>query len=50
MILGLENIVFIGGFFSSAGWLNRFGSVQSVSDFRNRNRTEPEFFFDFLIG
>jgi hypothetical protein len=28
----------------------RFGSVQSVSDFRNRNRTEPEFFCDFLIG
>jgi len=28
VILGLENIVFIGGFFSSAGWLNRFGSVR----------------------
>jgi len=27
--------------------LVRFGSV---SDFRNRNRTEPEFFYDFLIG
>ena len=26
----------------------RFGSVQSVLDFRNR--TEPEFFCDFLIG
>jgi len=29
--LGLENIVFL-----SDGWLNRFGSVQSVSNFRNR--------------
>jgi hypothetical protein len=29
--------------------LNRFGSVQSVSDFRNQNRTEQEFFYDFLI-
>jgi len=28
----------------------RFGSVQSVLDFRNRNRTEPEIFCDFLIG
>ena len=28
----------------------RFGSVQSVSDFENRNRTEPEIFCDFLIG
>jgi len=37
-------------FFWSADWLNRFGSVQSVSDFRNRNWTEPEFFCDFLIG
>ena len=29
--VGLENIVFL-----SAGWLNQFSSVQSVSDFRNR--------------
>jgi hypothetical protein len=50
VILGLENVVFILTFFLSVGWLNRFGSVQSVSDFRNRNRTEPEFFCDFLIG
>jgi hypothetical protein len=28
----------------------RFGSVQSVSEFENRNRTEPEIFCDFLIG
>jgi hypothetical protein len=48
--LGLENIPFIVVFFLSAGWLNWFGSVQSVSDFRNQNRTEPEFFCDFLIG
>jgi hypothetical protein len=30
--------------------LGRFGSVQSVSDFENRNRTEPEIFCDFLLG
>jgi hypothetical protein len=48
--LELENILFILAFFLSASWLNRFGSVQSISDFRNRNRTEPEFFCDFLIG
>jgi hypothetical protein len=33
--------------FLSVGWLNRFGSVQSVSVFRNRNRTELEFFMIF---
>jgi hypothetical protein len=33
--LGLENILFILVFFLSAGWLNLFGSVKSVSDFRN---------------
>jgi len=52
VILGLENVVFILTFFFKC-WLVepvRFGSVQSVSDFRNRNRTEPEFFCDFLIG
>ena len=47
--LGLENILFIVVFFLSVGWLNRFGSVQSVSDFRNRNQTEPDFFFNRLI-
>jgi hypothetical protein len=47
VILGLENVVFILTFFLSVGWLNRFGSV---SDFRNRNQTEPEFLCDFLIG
>ena len=46
--LGLENIPFIVVFFLNAGWLNRFGSVQSVLDFRNR--TEPEFFYDFFFG
>jgi hypothetical protein len=28
----------------------RFGSVQLVSDFENRNRTESKIFCDFLIG
>jgi len=28
----------------------RFGSVQSVLDFENRNRTKPEIFCDFLIS
>jgi hypothetical protein len=39
------------GFFLNAGMVEPvwFGSVQSVSDFGNRNRTEPEFFYDFLI-
>ena len=50
--LGLGNVIFILVFFLKC-WLTepvRFGSVQSVSDFRNRNRTEPEFFCNFLIG
>jgi hypothetical protein len=49
--LGLENNVFILFFFKC--WLVepvRFDSVQSVSNFRNRNQTEPESFCDFLIG
>jgi hypothetical protein len=39
-------------FFSSASLVEpgRFSSVQSVSDFENQNRTEPEMFCDFLIG
>ena len=37
-------------FFLMLAWLNRFGSVQSVSDFENRNRTELKIFCDFLIG
>jgi len=52
VILGLEKIVFILAFFFKC-WLVepvRFGSIQSVSDFRNQKRTEPEFFCDFLIG
>ena len=50
--LGLENNVFILVFFLKC-WLVelvRFGSVQSVSNFRNRNQTEPESFCNFLIG
>jgi len=47
-----KSILFIVVFFLSAGLVEpvRFGSIQSVSDFGNRNRTEPEFFCDFLIG
>ena len=48
----VKNFLFILIFFLK-WWLGepvRFGSVQSVSDFRNQNRTEPEFFCDFLIG
>jgi hypothetical protein len=50
--LGLENMLFILFFFSRDNLVEpgRFGSVQSVSDFENRNRTEPEIFCDFLIG
>ena len=51
--LGLEeNMLFILVFFSSASLVEpgRFGSVQSVSDFGNRNRTELEMFCNFLIG
>jgi len=50
--LGLRNLLFILVLFLSGGLVEpiRFGSVQSVSDFENRNRTEPDFFCDFLIG
>jgi hypothetical protein len=50
--LGLGNFLFILVLFLSGGLVElvRFGSVQSVSDFENRNRTEPDFFCDFLIG
>jgi hypothetical protein len=51
--LGLENMLFILVFFFSRASLvepGRFGSVQSVSDFENQNRTKPEIFCDFLIG
>ena len=39
-------------FFSSSSLVEpgRFGSVQSVSDFGNRNRTESEMFCNFLIS
>jgi len=39
-------------FFSRASLVEpgRFGSVQLVSDFENRNQTEPEIFCNFLIG
>jgi len=45
-------MLFILFFFSRASLVEpgRFGSVQSVSDFKNQNRTEPEIFCDFLIG
>jgi hypothetical protein len=45
-------MLFILFFFSRDNLVEpgRFGSVQSVSDFENRNRTEPEIFCDFLIG
>ena len=44
-------MLFILFFFSRASLVEpgRFGSVQSVSDFENQNRTEPEIFCDFLI-
>jgi hypothetical protein len=51
--LGLENMLFILFFFfkSQLSWTGsvRFGSVQSISDFKNRNQTESEIFCDFLI-
>jgi len=45
-------MLFILFFFSRASLveLGRFGSVQSISDFKNRNRIEPEIFCDFLIS
>ena len=47
-----ENILFILVFFSSAILveLGQVGSVQSVSNFENQNRTELKMFCDFLIG
>jgi hypothetical protein len=51
--LGLEkNILFILVFFFNVGLVEPvwFGSVQSVSEFENQNRTKPERFCDFLIG
>jgi hypothetical protein len=50
--LGLGFFLFILAFFLSAGMVEpvRFCAVQSISDFRNQNRTEQEFFCDFLIG
>jgi hypothetical protein len=50
--LGLGFFLFILGFFLNAGMVEPvwFGSVQSVSDFGNRNRTEPGFFLTILIG
>ena len=46
--LGLKHFLFTL-FFFSVGLVEpvRFGSVQLVSDFRNRNRTEPELFVIF---
>jgi hypothetical protein len=51
--LGLGFFLFIlGFFFLNAGMVEPvwFGSVQSVADFGNRNRTEPGFFLTILIG
>jgi len=47
--LGLGFFLFILGFFLNAGMVEpvRFGSVQLVLDFGNRNRTELEFFMIF---
>ena len=47
--LDLGFFLFILAFFLSAGMVEpvRFGSIQSVSDFENQNRTEPERFCDF---
>jgi hypothetical protein len=47
-----ENILFILVFFSSVILveLGQVGSVQSVSNFENQNRTELKMFCDFLIG
>jgi hypothetical protein len=50
--LGLEKFLFILAFFLNGGLVELvwFDSVQSVSNFGNRNRTESELFYDFLIG
>jgi hypothetical protein len=45
----IKSILFIV-FFLRVGLVEPVGSVQSVLDFKNRNRTEPDFFCDFLIG
>ena len=48
----VRKYVIYTSFFSRASLVEpgRFGSVQSVSDFENQNRTKPEIFCDFLIG
>jgi hypothetical protein len=51
--LGLRFFLFIlAFFFLSAGMVEPvwFSSIQSVSNFGNRNRIEPELFCYFLIG
>ena len=50
--LRLKKTSYLYLFFLSAGLVEsvRFGSVQSISDFENWNRTESKFFCDFLIG
>jgi len=45
--LSIYTCFFLNGGLVELVW---FGSVQSVSDFGNRNRTESELFYDFLIG
>ena len=47
--LRLENLVFILAFFFKC-WPGWTSSIQSVSDFGNRNQTKLEIFYDFLIG
>jgi hypothetical protein len=46
--LVLEKTSYLYFFFKC--WHGLTGLVQSVSDFRNRNQTEQEFFCDFLIS
>jgi len=48
--LGLEKAIYLYLFFFLSVGLDepvRFSSVQSVSDFQNRNQTELDFFCDF---
>jgi hypothetical protein len=49
---GFNNYAIYTLFFLSVDLVEpiRFGSVQSISYFGNRNRTELELFCDFLIG
>jgi len=46
VILGLENIVFILGFFLSADWLNRFGLVR-FQTLETETKSNRKFFVIF---